>query len=93
MPDSATILVILTIVATMLVAVGLVRGYAAAKRKEPQAAEAVALAAFHLVERELAEKRAAASAAIAEADAAATRLANLRAQVSGATSVPAAPGT
>lgn len=82
--------IILAVLGTLVVAFVLYRAWSAAKKQEPRALDALARAAFRAAEHEVSDLQTAAKAAQAEADAAAARLANLRAEVSGV-SAPAAP--
>lgn len=78
-----TVVIAITVVATILICLGLYRTYVLAKREEPKALGAVVLAALHAVELEVVAKQAAADAAKAEAVNAASQLAQIRAQVAG----------
>ena len=85
-----TILIILTVLATVLIGIALFRAYVAAKKVEPKALGAVVLAALHAAEMEVAAKQAAANAAAADATNAAAQLAQIRAQVAGIHVAPVA---
>lgn len=87
---SDPVVIALTVLATLLVCVGLYRVYALAKREEPKALGTIVLAALHAVELEIVAKQAAADAAKADAADAVSQLAQIRAQVAGTTN--ATPG-